>query len=30
MEEIAYVIDTLPRVIGKVRDMSTVYGRRLQ
>ena len=25
MEEIAYVIDTLPRVIGKVRDMSTVY-----
>jgi cysteine desulfurase len=30
MEEITYVIDTLPRVIGKIRDMSTVYRRRLQ
>lgn len=30
MEEIAYVTDTLPRVIGKIRDMSTVYRRRLQ
>jgi cysteine desulfurase len=30
MEEVAYMIDTLPRVIGKIRDMSTVYKRRLQ
>jgi cysteine desulfurase len=30
MEEIAYMIDVLPRVIGKIRDMSTVYKRRLQ
>ncbi len=30
MEEITYMIDTLPRVIGKIRDMSTVYRRRLQ
>jgi len=28
MEEIEYMIDTLPRVIGKIRDMSTVYKRR--
>jgi cysteine desulfurase len=30
MEEVEYVIDTLPRVIGKIRDMSTVYRRRQQ
>jgi len=30
MEEIVYMIDVLPRVIGKIRDMSTVYRRRLQ
>lgn len=30
MEEVEYAIDTLPRVIGKIRDMSTVYMRRQQ
>jgi cysteine desulfurase len=30
MEEVRYMIDVLPRVIGKIRDMSTVYKRRLQ
>ena len=30
MEEIAYMVDVFPRVIGKIRDMSTVYKRRLQ
>lgn len=28
MEEVEYMIDTLPLVIGKIRDMSTVYKRR--
>jgi len=28
-EDVEYVIDKLPRVIGKLRDMSTMYGRRL-
>lgn len=28
MEEVDYMIDTLPLVIGKIRDMSTVYKRR--
>ena len=28
MEDIEYVIDKLPRVIGKIRDMSTMYGKR--
>ena len=27
-EEVEYMIDTLPLVIGKIRDMSTVYKRR--
>jgi cysteine desulfurase len=30
MDEVEYMIDTLPRVIGKIRDMSTVYKRRQQ
>lgn len=30
MEEVEYMIDTLPRVIGKIRDMSTAYKRRQQ
>lgn len=28
MEDVEYVIDILPRVIGRLRDMSTVYARR--
>lgn len=28
MEEVEYMINTLPLVIGKIRDMSTVYKRR--
>ena len=28
MEEVEYMIDILPLVIGKIRDMSTVYKRR--
>jgi len=28
MEEVKYVIDVIPRVIGRLRDMSTVYKRR--
>ena len=28
MEEVEYMIDVLPRVIEKIRDMSTVYKRR--
>jgi len=27
-EEVEYMIDILPRVIEKIRDMSTVYKRR--
>lgn len=27
MEDVEYMIDTLPRVIRKLRDMSTMYGR---
>jgi cysteine desulfurase len=28
MEDVAYVLDKLPKVIGKIRDMSTAYTRR--
>jgi cysteine desulfurase len=28
MEEVAYVVEILPRVIGKIRDMSSAYRRR--
>jgi cysteine desulfurase len=28
IEDVEYVLDRLPRVIGKLRDMSTMYGRR--
>jgi cysteine desulfurase len=28
MEDVEYVIDKLPRLISKLRDMSTMYGRR--
>ncbi|MBW2309891.1 MAG: cysteine desulfurase [Deltaproteobacteria bacterium] len=28
MEDVIYVIEKLPRVISKLRDMSTMYGRR--
>jgi len=28
MEEVSYVIEKLPRIISKLRDMSTMYGRR--
>ena len=28
MEDVDYVLDRLPGVIGKIRDMSTAYKRR--
>lgn len=28
MEDVAYVLDTLPGIIGRIREMSTVYNRR--
>jgi hypothetical protein len=28
MGDVEYVLDTLPRVISKIREMSTTYARR--